>query len=203
MAIVHALGSAERCVVKILDKSMIARRQRDPDEHLAEDPMREMKMMKYLETVCGGHKGIMTLKAVFESDEYYFMVMPYLGDDCEELFSAVTRDDCASESAACLSRDDAIIVCQQLLDVVAFLHKHHIAHADISCENVLIMGHGRGTAAAPAATAPPGGECVDSVDSPDALSVTGVRICLIDFGLAVATDSDGRSAEFLGRRPTR
>jgi serine/threonine protein kinase len=128
--------------------------------------LREMRTMVYL----GHHPLIMPLLAVYESSEFYFQVMPLLADDCRDLFDVLVDDK------STLTASEQLAVGRSLISVMAFLHSRHIAHADLSCENVLVVR---------------------------SQTTGGVGVCLIDFGQAVGTDGMGFSATLATRVATK
>jgi len=75
------------------------------------------------------HPNIVKLYAIFESEEYVFLVMELVRGG--ELFEKIVERERYSEK-------DAVVVMKQLLSGISYLHSKGIAHRDLKPENVLL-----------------------------------------------------------------
>lgn len=163
---------AEQRVVKVILRSALERHRADP-VNSPEDALWEINMMRFLD----GHPNIMRILGVYVSEEFLFVAMPYMSgpdpddSECVELFTLVVRNR--------LRPGEAKAVCGHVANALRYMHSLHIAHADLSCENVLV---------------------VRSRSEPPRFPPLGV---VIDFGQALATDGEGRTPYLRDRVRTR
>mmetsp|Transcript_35096 Transcript_35096/g.81494 ORF Transcript_35096/g.81494 Transcript_35096/m.81494 type:complete len:464 (-) Transcript_35096:124-1515(-) len=101
--------------------------KRAPD---AEDALTEIGVLSYLARQPDVPQYLLRMHGVFADDGFAWLVTEFA--EGGELFD-VAAAGCTNESQ--LQR----YMCQ-LFQAVAFLHKHHIGHRDISLENILLKG---------------------------------------------------------------
>jgi serine/threonine protein kinase len=91
---------------------------------------REVEVMQHL----SGHPGVVTLRAVFEDADGFYLVMEL----CQggRLLDEVARDGRLSERRAAN-------VISELMDVLKYCHEMGVVHRDIKPENVLLTKAGR------------------------------------------------------------
>jgi len=84
----------------------------------------EVEIMKKL-----SHKNIITLHEIFESQDYFEIVMEYFpGGD---LYSKITSSDYSYDES------DSALIIRQILEAVSYMHRNNIAHRDLKPENIL------------------------------------------------------------------
>jgi serine/threonine protein kinase len=91
---------------------------------------REVEIMQHL----SGHPGVVTLRAVFEDPDRFYLVM-------ELCRGGRLLDEVAREGR--LSERRAAHVIRELMDVVRYCHQMGVVHRDIKPENVLLSKAGR------------------------------------------------------------
>ncbi|GJN15929.1 hypothetical protein PR202_gb02876 [Eleusine coracana subsp. coracana] len=91
---------------------------------------REMEVMQHL----SGHPGVVTLKAVFEDADSFYLVMELCSGG--RLLDEVARDGRLSERRAAN-------VVRELMAVLKYCHEMGVVHRDIKPENVLLTKDGR------------------------------------------------------------
>jgi serine/threonine protein kinase len=91
---------------------------------------REVEVMQHL----SGHPGVVTLRAIFEDADGFYLVMEL----CQggRLLDKVARDGRLSERRAAN-------VISELMDVLKYCHEMGVVHRDIKPENVLLTKAGR------------------------------------------------------------
>ncbi|KAG0139188.1 hypothetical protein CROQUDRAFT_666825 [Cronartium quercuum f. sp. fusiforme G11] len=82
-----------------------------------------------------GHPNICGILDYFEDPDYYYLVMPYFGEG-QDLF------DYIESFPNGLDLNNVIVIFQQILDAVCFLHERNIVHRDIKDENVILDSSG-------------------------------------------------------------
>jgi len=95
--------------------------------------MTEIAAMRYLmmQKPSSYHPNVIRLLDVFQDDDYLFMVMPYLsGGDLLARLEAAGEEGIPKAEALCYFR--------QMVNGLLFMKQHHIAHHDVSLENVVI-----------------------------------------------------------------
>jgi len=95
-----------------------------------EDPLAEIGVLRYLAQQPDVCPYILQLRGVFAEDSATWLVTELA--DGGELFEVA--------AAGPIPESGLRRYMQQLLQAVAYLHRHHIGHRDISLENVLIKG---------------------------------------------------------------
>jgi serine/threonine protein kinase len=91
---------------------------------------REVEIMQHL----SGHPGIVTLKAVFEDADKFYLVMELCGGG--RLLDEMAREGKFSEQRAA-------IVIKDLMSVVKYCHEMGVVHRDIKPENILLTKAGK------------------------------------------------------------
>ncbi|KAM0905157.1 hypothetical protein ACQ4PT_017535 [Festuca glaucescens] len=91
---------------------------------------REVEIMQHL----SGHPGVVTLRAVFEDSDRFYLVMELCRGG--RLLDEVAREGRLSE------RRTAHVI-RELMDVVKYCHEMGVVHRDIKPENVLLTKAGR------------------------------------------------------------
>ncbi|GAB2267997.1 hypothetical protein Dimus_002974 [Dionaea muscipula] len=90
---------------------------------------REVEIMQHL----SGHSGIVTLKAVYEDSESFYLVMELCSGG--RLLDQMAKEGCFSEHRAAN-------VLKELLLVVKYCHEMGVVHRDIKPENILLTSCG-------------------------------------------------------------
>ncbi|XP_051208044.1 serine/threonine-protein kinase PEPKR2 [Lolium perenne] len=91
---------------------------------------REVEIMQHL----SGHPGVVTLRAVFEDSDRFYLVMELCRGG--RLLDEVRREGRLSERRAAH-------VIRELMDVVKYCHEMGVVHRDIKPDNVLLSNAGR------------------------------------------------------------
>ncbi|WVZ92454.1 hypothetical protein U9M48_038518 [Paspalum notatum var. saurae] len=91
---------------------------------------REVEIMQHL----SGHPGVVTLRAVFEDADAFYLVM-------ELCRGGRLLDEVAREGR--LSEHRAATVVRELMDVLKYCHEMGVVHRDVKPENVLLTKDGR------------------------------------------------------------
>ncbi|KAL5206623.1 hypothetical protein ABZP36_034832 [Zizania latifolia] len=91
---------------------------------------REVEIMQHL----SGHPGIVTLKAVFEDADKFYLVMELCGGG--RLLDEMARKGKFSEQRAA-------IVIKDVMSVVKYCHEMSVVHMDIKPENILLSKAGK------------------------------------------------------------
>ncbi|GJM98556.1 hypothetical protein PR202_ga15580 [Eleusine coracana subsp. coracana] len=91
---------------------------------------REVEIMQHL----SGHPGVVTLKAVFEDADKFYLVMELCSGG--RLLDEIAREGKFSEQRAA-------IVIKDLMAVVKYCHEMGVVHRDIKPENILLTKTGR------------------------------------------------------------
>ncbi|VAI18502.1 unnamed protein product [Triticum turgidum subsp. durum] len=91
---------------------------------------REVEIMQHL----SGHPGVVTLKAVFEDADKFYLVMELCSGG--RLLDEMARDGTFSEQRAAL-------VIKDLMSVVKYCHEMGVIHRDIKPENILLTKTGK------------------------------------------------------------
>jgi serine/threonine protein kinase len=91
---------------------------------------REVEIMQHL----SGHPGVVTLRAVFEDSDRFYLVMELCRGG--RLLDEVRREGRLSERRAAH-------VIRELMDVVKYCHEMGVVHRDIKPDNVLLTSAGR------------------------------------------------------------
>jgi serine/threonine protein kinase len=91
---------------------------------------REVEIMQHL----SGHPGVVTLKAVFEDADKFYLVMELCSGG--RLLDEIAREGRFSEQRAA-------IVIKDLMAVVKYCHQMGVVHRDIKPENILLTKAGR------------------------------------------------------------
>jgi len=95
--------------------------------------IREISLLKELE-----HPGIVQLLDVVHADQKLYLVFEYLDKDLKKLM-----DDHAKETGqGGLPEPLAMSYLKQLLEGIAYCHKHRVLHRDLKPQNLLIDAHG-------------------------------------------------------------
>ncbi|CAK0905547.1 unnamed protein product, partial [Prorocentrum cordatum] len=95
-----------------------------------EDSLSEIGVLSYLARQPGCPRGLLRLLGVFSEDRAFVWVVTELAE-AGELFGHVV-------SGAASGEVQARRYTREMLDAVAYLHKHHIGHRDLSLENMLL-----------------------------------------------------------------
>ncbi|RCV12077.1 hypothetical protein SETIT_2G239800v2 [Setaria italica] len=91
---------------------------------------REVEIMQHL----SGHPGVVTLKAVFEDADQFYLVMELCGGG--RLLDEIAREGKFSEQRAA-------IVIKDLMAVLKYCHEMGVVHRDIKPENILLTKAGK------------------------------------------------------------
>ncbi|CAL5081845.1 unnamed protein product [Urochloa decumbens] len=91
---------------------------------------REVEIMQHL----SGHPGVVTLKAVFEDADRFYLVMELCGGG--RLLDEIAREGKFSEQRAA-------IVIKDLMAVLKYCHEMGVVHRDIKPENILLTKTGK------------------------------------------------------------
>ncbi|KQJ90577.1 serine/threonine-protein kinase PEPKR2 [Brachypodium distachyon] len=91
---------------------------------------REVEIMQHL----SGHPGVVTLKAVFEDTDKFYLVMELCSGG--RLLDEIARDGKFSEQRAA-------IVIKDLMSVLKYCHEMGVIHRDIKPENILLTKTGK------------------------------------------------------------
>jgi serine/threonine protein kinase len=91
---------------------------------------REVEIMQHL----SGHPGVVTLKAVFEDADKFYLVIELCSGG--RLLDEIAREGRFSEQRAA-------IVIKDLMAVVKYCHEMGVVHRDIKPENILLTKAGR------------------------------------------------------------
>jgi hypothetical protein len=91
---------------------------------------REVEIMQHL----SGHPGVVTLKAVFEDADKFYLVMELCGGG--RLLDEIAREGKFSEQRAA-------IVIKDLMAVLKYCHEMGVVHRDIKPENILLTKAGK------------------------------------------------------------
>ncbi|CAL5063969.1 unnamed protein product [Urochloa decumbens] len=91
---------------------------------------REVEIMQHL----SGHPGVVTLKAVFEDADRFYLVMELCGGG--RLLDEIAREGKFSEQRAA-------IVIKDLMAVLKYCHEMGVVHRDIKPENILLTKAGK------------------------------------------------------------
>jgi len=136
----HPDGSLDEVVVRKVPSCFLQRPQspaldeRDLHKHSwlwapsAEDRLTEIGVLKYLARQPDLSAHLLRMFSVFESDNSAWLVIEF--GDGGDLFGVAIQ---GSIPEATVRR-----YAGQLLEAVAYLHKHHIGHRDVSLENVVL-----------------------------------------------------------------
>jgi serine/threonine protein kinase len=91
---------------------------------------REVEIMQHL----SGHPGVVTLRAVFEDADRFYLVMELCGGG--RLLDEIAREGKFSEQRAA-------IVIKDLMAVLKYCHEMGVVHRDIKPENILLTKAGK------------------------------------------------------------
>lgn len=112
------IPTGEKVAIKILEKDKIQ------DNEDLERITREIKFLKILK-----HPNIIQIFQIIEDKKNYYLIMEYA--QCGELFTHIVNNKRLNEN-------EAALFYTQLIQALAFIHKHRIVHRDIKPENLLL-----------------------------------------------------------------
>ena len=112
------IPTGEKVAIKILEKDKIQ------DNEDLERITREIKFLKILK-----HPNIIQIFQIIEDKKNYYLIMEYA--QCGELFTHIVNNKRLNET-------EAALFYTQLIQALAFIHKHRIVHRDIKPENLLL-----------------------------------------------------------------
>ncbi|WCJ18819.1 Calcium-dependent protein kinase family protein [Euphorbia peplus] len=119
-------GSVVSCRNKVTGADFACKMLRKGEDSV----YREVEIMQHL----SGHPGIVTLKAVYEDAEFYYLVMELCSGG--RLLDQMAREGQYSENRA------ANII-RELVLVIKYCHEMGVVHRDIKPENVLLAASGK------------------------------------------------------------
>ncbi|KAG3006953.1 hypothetical protein JG687_00010138 [Phytophthora cactorum] len=119
-------------VVKQVSLERMASVMRDfpSDGHMPDNPFVEKEVGEIVRAA-GGHPNLVQYKDSFLDQEALYLVMEYCADG--DLYDYLSR-----RKQRTMSCSNALSVLSQVAMGLAFLHKHGIAHRDISLENIML-----------------------------------------------------------------
>ncbi|CEG44362.1 serine threonine protein kinase [Plasmopara halstedii] len=119
-------------VVKQVSLERLARTMKEfsLNNHLVDNPFVEKEIGEIIRTA-GGHPNLVQYKDSFIERQTLSLVMEYCADG--DLYNYLSRQK--QRTMAC---SNALHVLFQISTGLAFLHKHGIAHRDISLENIML-----------------------------------------------------------------
>lgn len=100
--------------------------------------IREISLLKELE-----HPGIVQLLDVVHADQKLYLVFEYLDKDLKKLMDDYARESLAEGGTGGLPEPLAMSYLKQLLEGIAYCHKHRVLHRDLKPQNLLIDSSGR------------------------------------------------------------
>jgi len=130
-----AYGIVYKAKDKITDQFVALKKIRleIESEGVPSTAIREISLLKELE-----HPGIVQLLDVVHADQKLYLVFEYLDKDLKKLM-----DDHAKETGqGGLPEPLAMSYLKQLLEGIAYCHKHRVLHRDLKPQNLLIDAHG-------------------------------------------------------------
>jgi len=100
--------------------------------------IREISLLKELE-----HPGIVQLLDVVHADQKLYLVFEYLDKDLKKLMDDYARENMTDGGTGGLPEPLAMSYLKQLLEGIAYCHKHRVLHRDLKPQNLLIDKVGR------------------------------------------------------------